>query len=266
MANENSIYDTLNMLARSGKMPHAMIIEDTDVERALGKILFSVKVVLCDSESEKPCGNCGNCVKIDSGSHTDVTILKPEKENASIKVDEIRKIREDTSILSFGGKQKFYIVENADLMTVQAQNAFIKILEEPPKNVVFILVCKTATSLLPTVRSRCQMYSSVLSNNDQAAGEIAEAGKSIVNSCLGGDVIGMMKAVEDSGNDRKYLKMLLESITEEIIKRFANGDCGSVKSVVEELWELLKISNNNININLFKGRIMAALIELGGKS
>lgn len=266
MNNTNNAYDTLNALAKNGKMPHAMIIEDTDTEKASEKILFSVKIMLCDSESEKPCGTCGNCVKVDSGSHTDITVLKPEKENASIKIDEIRKIREDANIMSLGGKQKFYIIKDADLLTVPAQNAFIKILEEPPKNVVFILICKTATSLLPTVRSRCQMYSSVLGGESQSSEEVAQRSKSVVDMSLNGDVTGVMRIVEQSGNDRKYLKVFLESIIEEIIKRFSDGGCGDVKDVVEELWELLKIANSNINTNLFKGRIMAALIEWGGKS
>lgn len=264
MVNENNAYDTLNTLARSGKFPHALIIKDTDIENASKHVLFSVNLMLCNSERERPCGKCADCVKIDKMAHTDISILRPEKENTTIKVDEIRKIREDAYVLSLGGRQKFYILEYADLLTVQAQNAFIKILEEPPKNVIFILICKTVTSLLPTVRSRCQVYSAG-SGDYRKENKILETSKNIVDMCVCGDVIGIMRTVEESGSDRNYLKLLLESIIEQIIKRFSERMDSNIKNIVEELWGLLKILNNNVNINLLKGRIMASLIELGGK-
>ena len=117
----------LILSAEHGTFPHAVIIEDANSENALENVLTLVKFILCGSESGRPCEKCGNCVKINSGSHTDVKILKPEKDFASIKIGEIRKIREDAQIVSLEGYQKFYIIESAELMTDEAQNAFIKI-------------------------------------------------------------------------------------------------------------------------------------------
>ena len=265
MTRSSNIYETLKAFARSGKMPHALIIEDGDTEKALEEILFSVKIMLCDSESDKPCGECGNCVKVAGGSHTDIKILEPEKGVSSIRVEDIREVREDAYILSIEGKQKFYIIKDADLMTVQAQNAFIKLLEEPPDNVNFILICRTATSLLATVRSRCQIYSNI-SVDSAANEEMSDLAKKIADMCSAGDVCGLMSATENASNDRNELKILLENLIEEIIKRFSNGDFNKAKDIVEELWDLLKISGININVKLFKGRIMAALMELGGRT
>ena len=142
MTKSSNIYDSIRLLAENDKMPHALAVEDSNTEKALEEILFLVKLMLCNGDGKRPCGKCGNCVKVDSGSHTDVKIIKPEKDLPKIGVDNIREIKEDAYILSIEGNYKFYIIKDADLMTAQAQNAFIKILEEPPQNIKFILILK----------------------------------------------------------------------------------------------------------------------------
>ena len=256
--------EKLMISAERGTFPHAVIIEDTNCEKAIENILFLAKLMLCDSKTKKPCEKCGNCVKMNSGSHTDVKILKPEKAFSSIKIDEIRKIREDAHIVSLEGGQKFYIIESAELMTAEAQNAFIKILEEPPKNVVFVLICKSVSALLPTVRSRCQIYSGggdlETARNDTKMNELAE---NIAKSAVSGDAENFMKCIADTPNDRNYLKLLTEMILYKLIRESAGRKSpqNETTEMVDELHGLVKIFENNININLLKCRIMAALIR-----
>lgn len=254
----------LMMCAERGTFPHAVIIEDADCEKALKNILFLAKFMLCDSKTEKPCEKCGNCIKMNSGSHTDVKVLKPEKTFSSIKIGEIRKIREDAHIVSLEGGKKFYIIESAELMTDEAQNAFIKILEEPPENVIFVLICKSVSALLPTVRSRCQIYSG---DNDldtaQGNAEILGLAENIVKSAISGDVENTMRFVAGTPNDRNYLKLLTEMILHKLIRAAAdkNFQKKGILEMIDELHDLIKIFENNININLLKCRIMAALTE-----
>lgn len=256
--------EKLIFAAQQEAFPHAVIIEDTSCEKALENVLFLAKFMLCDSKDKKPCEKCGNCIKMSSGSHTDVKILKPEKAFSSIKIEEIRKIREDAHIVSLEGGNKFYIIENAELMTPEAQNAFIKILEEPPRNVIFILICNSISKLLPTVRSRCQIYSGE-NDFDTAQGntEISELAESIVKSTFSGDVESIMRLVSGAPNDRNYLEHLTEMILHKSIRY--SVDAGSPnklsQDMINELHGLIKIFENNININLLKCRIMAALIE-----
>lgn len=258
----NGYTEKLLVLAERGTFPHAVIIEDSNCEKALENVMFLAKSMLCDSESKKPCEKCGNCVKINSGGHTDVKILKPEKAFASIKIGEIRKIREDAHIVSLEGHKKFYIIESAELMTIEAQNAFIKILEEPPKDVIFILICRSVSALLPTVRSRCQIYSGS-DELDMAQGnsEIGELAESIAKCSISGDVENMMRFVAETPNDRNYLKLLSEMILDKLIRESASGipRQKEIFEMIDELHGLIKIFENNININLLKCRIMAAL-------
>ena len=254
--------EKLMLSAERGTFPHAVIIEDANSEKALENVLTLVKFILCGSESGRPCEKCGNCVKINSGSHTDVKILKPEKDFASIKISEIRKIREDAHIVSLEGYKKFYIIESAELMTDEAQNAFIKILEEPPKNVNFILICKSVSAVLPTVRSRCQIYSGS-TDLDAAQGnsEMNELAENIAKCAAVGDAENIMRIVADAPNDRNYLKLLTEMILHKLIREAAVKGLQQkeILMMIEELYSLIKIFENNININLLKCRIMAAL-------
>ena len=200
--------DKLMISAERGTFPHAVIIEDANCEKALENILFLAKLMLCDSKARKPCEKCGNCIKMNSNSHTDVKILKPEKTFSSIKIGEIRKIREDAHIVSLEGGKKFYIIESAELMTDEAQNAFIKILEEPPENVIFVLICKSVSALLPTVRSRCRIYSGDNSfDTAQGNAEILGLAENIVKSAMSGDVENIMRFVAGTPNDRNYLNI-----------------------------------------------------------
>ncbi len=129
-------------LAKAGTLSHAIIVECDDVPEALDFFMNVVKIKLCTG-ANKPCGECGNCVKVKSNSHPDVKIIGVTGKNQSIKIDDIRSIREDAYIISGEGSDKFYIIENADYMTVQAQKALIRIVEERPKNVIFDLICAT---------------------------------------------------------------------------------------------------------------------------
>ena len=254
--------EKLMFAANQGKFPHAVIIEDANREQALENVLFLAKFMLCDSKSTKPCEKCGNCVKIKSGSHTDIKILKPEKGCSSIKIGEIRKIREDAHIISLEGQQKFYIIESAELMTDEAQNAFIKILEEPPKNVIFVLVCHSVSALLPTVRSRCQIYSGKTDfDTAQENEEINKLAGDIAKFAALGDTENIMRLVAATPNDRNYLKILTEMILHKLIRESAekNSNHGEIIDMVAELHSLVRIFENNININLLKCRIMAAL-------
>ncbi len=101
-----------------------------------------------------PCGQCSSCRKARSGSHPDIiTIDDPEKKTVS--VDLIRQLQADAWIRPNEGRRKVYVIPRAQDMTENAQNALLKLIEEPPAYAVFLLLAENAEKLLPTVRSRC---------------------------------------------------------------------------------------------------------------
>lgn len=111
------------------------------------------KALQCEGQGERPCGVCASCAVFDSGNHPDVIYVRTEKK--SIGVDEVREqVLETVDLKPYRGACKIYIIENADTMTVQAQNALLKTLEEPPAYARFLLLAERAEAFLPTVLSR----------------------------------------------------------------------------------------------------------------
>jgi DNA polymerase-3 subunit delta' len=101
------------------------------------------------------CGACPSCLRIARGVHADVLVIEPG-DTGTIKVDQIREAIERSGFRPFEGRRRVVIVDEADAMIAEAQNALLKTLEEPPPSSVFVLVTARPELLLPTVRSRCQ--------------------------------------------------------------------------------------------------------------
>jgi DNA polymerase-3 subunit delta' len=104
--------------------------------------------------SPDACGQCGTCLRIARGVHVDVIIIEPG-ETGSIKVDAVRTAVSQTAFRPFEGRRRVVIIDDADRLVPEAQNALLKTLEEPPSASVFLLVTSRPHLLLATVRSRC---------------------------------------------------------------------------------------------------------------
>ena len=148
------------------------------------------------------CGSCTACTRIARGVHPDVTILEPE-DSGAIKIEAVRDIVERAAYRPFEGRRRVVIVDDADALVPQAQNALLKTLEEPPPSSVFILVTARPDVLLPTVRSRCpQLRFRPLSPGDIAAALIARgAGESEARAVAATANGSLGEALEAAGND-----------------------------------------------------------------
>lgn len=136
------------------QLVHAYLLEG---QTGLGKkrIAYQLaKGICCRAEGSRPCNQCISCKKLEHGNHPEIKWLKEE---GSIKIEAIRLLQRDLQLKPYEGTQKVYIICDADKMTPQAQNALLKTLEEPPEYATIILLTTNATSLLPTVVSRCQV-------------------------------------------------------------------------------------------------------------
>ena len=138
---------------------HAYILNG---ERGSGKKLlanlFAMSLQCQDRDKDgDACGKCQSCRQALSGNQPDIIRVTHEKPN-TISVDDIRRqVNEDIQIKPYQGPYKIYIIAEADLMTVQAQNALLKTIEEPPAYAVIFLLTENAEALLPTITSRCVM-------------------------------------------------------------------------------------------------------------
>ena len=149
-----------NMLSSdfaSGKSAHAYILEGPAGSGKRTMAMQIAQAVLCEHRDDAayplPCGTCPTCRKIAGGISVDVLRLS-NGEHATIGVEAVRQIRQTLYIAPNDGDKKIYIIENAHRMTVQAQNALLLSLEEPPPYVMFLLLTEDASALLETVRSR----------------------------------------------------------------------------------------------------------------
>ena len=134
--------------------PQAAVIEGA---AGLGKktAAFDIAQALMCRGEEPPCGRCGPCVRMQAGSHPDYRLFNPE--GGPVKVDDIRQARRLSFIRPSEAAQKVFVINGAGRMNVQAQNALLKVLEEPQQT-VFLLLCRQAEELLETVRSRCVRF------------------------------------------------------------------------------------------------------------
>ncbi|MEY8427448.1 DNA polymerase III subunit delta' [Lachnospiraceae bacterium 46-15] len=139
------------------KISHAYIING---DKGSGKKLLAsafAQVLQCEAKEKDSCGECRSCRQAESGNHPDIIRIVHEKPN-SISVDEIRdQLVNDVQIKPYSSRYKIYIVPEAEKLTVQAQNALLKTIEEPPAYAVIMLLTVNASALLPTVLSRCVM-------------------------------------------------------------------------------------------------------------
>ena len=152
---QQQIKEHLQNALSTGKVSHAYIING---EKSSGKE-FIAKVfamtLQCEKGAAEPCQECHSCHQALSGNHPDIIFVTHEKPN-SVSVDDIRtQINGDVSIKPYSRPYKVYIVNEAEKMTVQAQNAILKTLEEPPEYVVILLLTTNVNSMLPTILSRC---------------------------------------------------------------------------------------------------------------
>ena len=150
-----STIEHLKQALSADRVAHAYLIEG---EEGSGKMLIArtfAQALQCTRLKDDACGECQSCRKAESMNHPDIIYITHEKPNL-ISVGEIRtQLVGDVLIRPYESSRKVYIVEDAEKMNAEAQNALLKTLEEPPEYAVILLLTVNSASLLETIRSRC---------------------------------------------------------------------------------------------------------------
>lgn len=152
----DQIKEHMKRAISSGKISHAYIL---DGALGSGKIMFAkafAQMLQCENEmSNGACHSCHSCRQAETDAHPDIIYVTHEKP-ATISVDDIRtQINVDIATKPYQGKYKIYIVDEAEKMNVQAQNALLKTIEEPPEYAIIMLLTTNAYGFLQTILSRC---------------------------------------------------------------------------------------------------------------
>lgn len=146
------IKQELEQTVNLNKMSHSYMFVGTE---GIGKKLVAkevAKMLLCLNEP-KYCGHCKSCIEFESGNNPDFQIIEPDER--SIKIDQIRQMQRKILEAPIISNKKVYIIDDADLMTEDAQNCLLKTLEEPPEFVTIILIGSRENNFLSTIKSRC---------------------------------------------------------------------------------------------------------------
>lgn len=159
------------LLTEKSRLPHALLLRGRE---GIGKMVFAsalAQALLCESPEPTgiACGLCAACHWFEAGSHPDYRQIEPEhlaesseeqgsdkKSGLHIAIEPIRALPDFIGISSHRGGLKVVVIHPAESLNVNAANALLKSLEEPPAQTVFLLVSHRPNSLLPTIKSRCQ--------------------------------------------------------------------------------------------------------------
>lgn len=272
----------LEDIIKSNAIGHAYLFVG---KKSIGKKIVAIefaKAIMCDNADDgEPCGHCASCKTFENNS--DFKLLLPEKD--VIKVDMIRELSREIFMLPTISKRKVFIIDDADSMNEQAQNALLKVLEEPPEYATIILIVSNKEKLLNTIKSRIVEFKfngltkeeieaivgkkvsdeayefsngSIEKFLDFSEDESYEIAKEISNLLLDKDFFKINKKFEEVKADKK-LKSNLTDVLEKVMyiyhSRLKKGDLSVVKSidiVAQALQNLKKNANVDITLDMLE--------------
>ncbi len=148
----SNVYNLINKDINNNMVSHAYLLTCDDYDLLKNYSLCIAKQLFCENNI---CNTCGNCLRVEHNTHTDVLIY-PKENGKQILTGDILEIISNSYVTNSEG-YKIFILNNFEKTAPQAQNKFLKTLEEPPKNVVFLLLTTDVKSVLKTIVSRCKM-------------------------------------------------------------------------------------------------------------
>src|SRR5688572_14598402 len=206
---QEHVVRTLRNAVEQGKVHHAYLFVGS---RGTGKTSMAKILAAClnceHGPTIAPDGTCSACVAIANATSMDVIEMDAASNNS---VDDVRELREGVAFAPLSGRHKIYILDEAHMLTSQAWNAFLKTLEEPPPNTVFVLATTEANKILPTVADRCHRFDFTRPTVEQIATVIRRvAGQEGLE--IGADALALV-ARHATGSFRDALGTLEQLVT-----------------------------------------------------
>lgn len=225
--------ERLASAVKLGTLPHALLICGPEGSGKHTLALELSAAINCESSGADralPCHSCNTCKRIAEGQFSDVKILKKDNSKATIGVEQVRDFREDMFLSPSEAEAKVYLIENAEALTGAAQNALLKVIEEPPEATYIFLLANSTDNILSTIKSRAQYIQMqrftpeeidrYLTENIQAAMTLKRespeeyATITLLSSGVIGAAIGMLdeKALKESSEYAELVTSLLSAL------------------------------------------------------
>jgi len=220
----SKIKEYLTNVALTNQNLHSYIFSGRE---GIGKKLFAInfaKMLLCLSES-KPCNSCKSCISFEGGNHTDFMLINAE-DGKSIKIEQIRLMQEKVVEKPIISPKKVYIINDAELMTKEAQNCLLKTLEEPPEYVIIILIVSNESKLLNTVKSRCVKIEFSKLTNEEINNYLQGCGASKLSNALLEQCDGSLKkalTIGDKAQDYETVEKIINNLDKVDIAKVWNS-------------------------------------------
>ncbi|MFH0731425.1 MAG: DNA polymerase III subunit [Candidatus Omnitrophota bacterium] len=232
----------LDNAVKSGSLPHAYIFSGQD-KAATEKT--ALKLAACLNCLEKKdslcgCGKCISCTKIGHFNHPDIMHIRAEEDSRQIKIEQIRSLQRHAHLKAIEARKKVYILYDADTMTEEASNCLLKTLEEPPKDVIIILISSNLSVFLATIISRCQ----VIKFSEAEYMNFSEKEIALANELLNAPDRFSAESLEFTGSSRqrqlRVIDLLLLYFRDALIHRFLEDKINFISKAKQE--DIQKIS------------------------
>lgn len=216
----NNIKNILNKSLYNNTILHSYMFVG---RQGIGKNLLAkqfAKMILCQEYDNGECNHCKSCVEFNGGNNPDFSQIEPD--GKVIKIEQIREMQNKVAEKPVNSGKKVYIINDADLMTKEAQNCLLKTLEEPPEYIVIILIVSNENKMLTTIKSRCmKMYFEKI-NDDEIKRFLAEqcdikdVTRNMLKVCDGS--IGKCLDIKNKLEDYKLIELIFSNINSSLTK------------------------------------------------
>ena len=245
-------YNNLKKIIESGRIPHSFLIEGSTKEKRLKMALHIAKSVVCTSDN-KPCGVCNGCRTADNYANPDISFVSPQNDKKFISVDRIRALRQEAFVMPHSAEKRVFIIEDAENLNEQGQNALLKILEEPPKTVVFILLVSSRTTLLETVVSRCSVF--ILSHSSDNITKLEEDAREFLSFLFENREYDMLVLTKKYEKDRQKAQDFLNAVKCECVNMIKTGELSNYRAkilskIFDKTGDYIRSVTTNVNMTM----------------